>query len=213
MKVYSKILGILSGIILFILFVLCIYLLLYESNNSTDKIIALSLLIPIYIVLHFLIIHRFGFNLNDEYTSRQRTVILVITIISFGFLFTIPTREYLKANRLSVDETNFAVMKDWGKDSAAFNYNGHLKTKYIDRKIFYQLIVKSNIPFKPTLTGFKIQLLDADGFLIEEISITDYSNIVRGDTPYGIQSNANTYMDIKDYHRMGDWNLLVTTSN
>jgi hypothetical protein len=213
MKLYSKILGILSGIIVLSLLGLIVYLLLFESNNSTEKIIALSLLIPIYILFHFLIIHRFGFSLNNQYTKQQRTVILAITIISFSFLFTISLKAYLEANRLSREEKLFEEMKDWGTDSTAFHYYGHLKTKYVDKKIFYQLSVRSKIPFTSSLTGFIIHLLDKDGFLIDEISITDYSNLVDEDKTFGIQSNSNKYIDLKDYSRIGKWNLLVTTKN
>ena len=199
-------------IILGILWVL-IYAMTNEDNDSGAKLIALSFLLPVYVLLHFLIIHRFGFNLNVEYTLAQKNAILVISIVAFAFLLSMPLRAYFKANELASRERNLEEVRDLGSDSTAFNYFGQLKTKYADRKIYYQLSINSKIPFKSTLTGFSVQLLDKDGFLIEEIAITDYSIHVEDDQTHGIRSNASHYMDLDNYSRIGKWNLLVKTKN
>ncbi len=213
MKTYSKILGVVSTIIILGILGALIYGITYEDGSSDDKLMALSLLLPVYVLLHFLLIHRFGFNLNAEYTPAQKKTILIISIISFTFLLSIPLREYLSARQLATHERNLEEMKDWGSDSTAFNYYGQLKTKYVDRKIYYQLSVNSKTAFKSTLTGFSIHLLDKDGFLIEEVPITDYSILVEEDMTNGIHSNANRDMDLDNYSRIGKWDLLVRTKN
>lgn len=213
MKTYSKILGIVSALIILGILGVLIYAMTYESSSSGDKLIALSFLLPVYVLLHFLIIHRFGFNLNAEYTPAQKKTILIISIVTFTFLLSIPLKTYLKSRELANREKSFEEMKDLGSDSTAFNYYGQLKIKYVDRKIYYQLSVNSKTPFKSNLTGFTVHLLDKDGFLIEEIAITDYSNLVEEDKTYGIHSNANRYMDLDNYSRIEKWDLLVTTEN
>ena len=211
MKAYIKILGVLSGVIVIGVIGLIMYGLLYESGSSSDKIIFLSFLFPCYVLLHFIILHRFGFSINADYTTNQKRTILIITVISFAFLFTIPLMEYISATELSRQEKKFEETKNWSTDTTAYDYWGSLKTKYFEGKIYYQLVVQSTKPFRASLTGFTIHLLDKDGFLIEEIKITKYSTRIdkEREQTFGIESNANEYMDMEDYAIIGDWDLLV----
>lgn len=206
MKTYSKILGVLSGIIVLALFGLLIYILIVETKSESNVISILILLLPVYILGHFLIIHRFGFNLNTEYTNGQRTTIVVTSIIALLISIT----PILFAFNKMEEKRSFQVMKDMGLDYTAYNYNGHLKIKYVDRQIFYIIHISSSASFDDNIPTFTINLLDKDGFLITEFAIIKYTRVFGEDNKFiGIESNTNAYMDIEEYSRIENWDLVV----
>lgn len=225
MRIYSRILGIITFLIaLFFLGALVKFILL-DADESKEKLISLTGLIPIYIVIHFLIIHRFGFNLNSDFSARQRNGILITSLISFGLLLIISTWQIFEVIELKKQEkisdkeieelySHLSELRTWEKQSTAYGYVGELKTKYLDQTLYYQLNIESKTPFNPALIGFTINFLDKDGFLIKSLEITDYSVKVDKDKIYGLASNSST--DIFSYEpyeveRIASWRLFVRT--
>jgi hypothetical protein len=225
MKTYIRILGIL--IFLMSLFFLGLFIYnAIDASTSKYKLISLSGLLPVYIVIHFIIIHRFGFNLHAEYTSKQKNSILVTSIILFIFLLsilawqainvvTLERQEAIDTKEYEELKSRLSQLRTWELQTTAYGYVGELKTKYSDGTLYYQLNVRSKNPFNPNLTGFTINFLDSDGFLIRSIQITEYSVMVDKDKIYGVASNSNT--DIFSYEadevdRIANWKLLVQTN-
>lgn len=216
MKTYIKVLGILS--LLTTLTITGILAVITIEEDGDDRLIAIALFIPLYFIFHFLIANRFGFNYKQEDSKSLSKLFIISSIASFLILLFVPmhfaVRELKQSNKEKKLELEFSEMKDWGVDTTAYSYYGKLRTKYFENDIMYQLNVKSEKPFKTNLTGFKIELLDKDGFKIKKISINDYSRSVDDDNNvYGISSNSNSYMPIEDYSRIENWTLLVTTEN
>ncbi|MEQ9216642.1 MAG: hypothetical protein RLO17_01280 [Cyclobacteriaceae bacterium] len=215
MKTYSRILGIISFLTCLGLLGLWIFGFFQLMEDDPEELwILLLLAIPLYTLIHFIIIHRFGFNLNIEFTKSQKVSTLVLIIIfSCIFIFMLPSG-VKKFNRTVTLEQELSKAVQFRSDTTAYGYIGHLTTKYIDGKILYQFYVRSEKEFKPTLTGFSINFVDEDGFLIDNIRITDYSkNVDNNDRVFGLTSNSSEYFTIGDYKRIADWDLAVTTSN
>jgi|SRR5690554_1862711 len=216
MKTYIKVLGILS--LLTTLTIIGVLTVLTIEEDGDDRLIAIALFIPLYFIFHFLVAYRFGFNYKQEDSKSLSRLFMISSIASFLILLIFPmqfaVRELQQSKRERKLELEFSEMKDWGIDTSAYSYYGELRTKYFENDIMYQLNVKSEKPFKTNLTGFKIELLDKDGFKIKEISIYHYSQSVDDDGKvYGISANSSSYMSIEDYSRIGNWALLVSTEN
>jgi hypothetical protein len=215
MKTYSRILGIISFVTCLGLLGLWIFGLFQLMEDDPEELwILLLLAIPLYTLIHFVILHRFGFNYKAEFTKSQKFSTLVLAIIfSCIFIFMLPSG-VKKFNRTVTLEQELSKAVQWKSDTTAYRYVGHLTTKYIDGKILYQFNVRSETEFKPTLTGFSIDFVDSDGFLIDNIQITDYSkNVDNNDKVLGLTSNGSENFSISDYERIADWNLMVTASN
>ncbi|WP_421889086.1 hypothetical protein [Marinoscillum sp.] len=119
-----------------------------------------------------------------------------------------------KLNRTVTLEQELSKAVQFRSDTSAYGYIGHITTKYIDGKILYKFYVRSETEFKPSITGFSVNFVDTDGFLIDNIRITDYSkNVDNAGKVFGLTSNASEYFAIGDYERIADWDLMVNTSN
>ena len=215
MKTYSRILGIVSFVTCLALLGLWIYGFIQLIEEEPEELwILLLLAIPLYTLIHFIILHRFGFNLKVEFTKSQKISVFVLTVIfSCIFIFMLPSG-VKKFNRTVTLEQELSKAVEWKADTTAYGYVGHLTTKYIDGKILYQFYVRSETEFKPSITGFSVNFVDNDGFLIDNIRITDYSkNVDNAGKVFGLTSNASEYFAIGDYERIADWDLMVTTSN
>ena len=180
MKIYIKILGILS--LVTILAVIIFLSIISLESKENDRLLSISLFIPTYFILHFLIINRFGFNFKQEEDGKFNKLFITISIFSILFLFLLPVNfafnHFKEENFKRKLELEFDEMKDWGEDITAYGYIGQLKTKYHKG----------------------------------EIIIKDYSHAVDEEgVIFGISANSNSYLSIKDYARIGKWDLLVTT--
>lgn len=227
MKIYSRILGILTFLIALFFLGVLFYFIFFEADKSHEKLIALIGLIPIYVAMHFVIIHRFGFNLSAEYTTNQRRAILTTSLILFGILLLttawqlrevikLQQQEALIKKEIEEYDSNLTKLRTWEKESTAYGYEGSLKTKYVNDILYYQLAVESKVPFNPNLVGFTINFLDSDGFLLKSLEITDYSVMVSKDKIYGIVSNSSSdifsfYEPAGGVESIASWRLLVRT--
>lgn len=215
MKVYIRILGIVSFVSLLGLLGLWVFGLFELMEDEPESLWILILLaIPLYSFIHFTILHRFGFNYNAEYSRPQKVSILVLAILfACIFLIMIPpnVKRFHKAITLE-EELSKAI--EWESDRTAYGYVGFLTTKHIDGDLLYQFQARSEKEFKPTLTAFIINFLDEDGFLIDEIEIKNFSKSVDNDgRVFGISSNSSEYFPAKKYNRIRDWDLLIRTKD
>jgi len=225
MKIYSRILGILTFLIALFFLGVLFYFIFFEASKSQEKLIALIGLIPIYIVMHFTIIHRFGFNLDTEFSVNQRKIILSTSLILFGILLltviwqlteiaSLQKQEAQNKKELEELLSSLAKLRTWDKVTTAYGYEGNLKTKFENEKLYYQLNVKSISPFNPGLVGFTINFLDKDGFLLKSLEVSDFSVMVNKDKVYGISSNSTTDIfgdESWEVESIASWRLLVRT--
>ena len=213
MKIYSRILGIITFIIALFFLGVLIYYVLFEADESTEKLIALTGLIPIYIVLHFVIIHRFGFNLKLEFSSKQSGTIVTTSLILFVILFSlvgwqifaaVTIRKQEETSRKESEElySHLSQLRTFNKQITAYGFEGELQTKLTpDNSLLYKLGISSNKPFNPETLIFTIEFHDKDGFLILSQNIENYTRIAEGEKIVGIVSNS----------KIEPWTLLDTT--
>lgn len=208
MMLYSKILGTVSFVTCLGFFGLLIFV--FTEADVKDYWMPLLLSIPLYAFVHFIIIHRFGFNYKAEFTKPQRLSILILSIIFSGtFLFLI-LPNINRFNREMNLEKDLALAKTWSMDTTAFDFTGRLITKYVEGKILFQLDVSSPIPFNPVLNSFRIHFFDVDGFYIDEIKITNFTQSPDDNgNVIGISSNSSEQMIRENYERLGEWQLVV----
>lgn len=226
MKIYSRILGIMTFLIALFFFGLLIYLLIFEFNNSNEKLIGLTGLIPIYIVIHFVILHRFGFDLKTEYSTKQSRSILIASTILFAILLSLIGWQILDAIKLHKLEeiakketeelySHLSKLRTFDKQTTAYGFEGELQTKLSsDNSLLYKLKIKSKKPFNPELVTFIIEFHDKDGFLIKTINIKNYTRIIDDDKVYGIVSNFKTdawEFNPEEVETIANWRLLIST--
>ncbi len=226
MKIYSRILGIITFLIALFFLGVLIYYVLFEADESTEKLLALMGLIPIYIVLHFVIIHRFGFNLKLEYSAKQSGAILITSLILFVILLSlvgwqisaaVTLRKQEEISRKESEElySHLSKLRTFDKQITAYGFEGELQTKLsTENTLLYKLRINSKKPFNPDLVSFTIEFHDKDGFLIKSINIEDYTRIVDGDKVLGIVSNSKTdsyEFDAEEVESIANWRLLIST--
>jgi len=201
-------------------------LLLFDDYNAEKRVILLIGLIPVYIVIHFTVIHRFGFNLNLEFTAKQRNTVLVTSLIIFGILLpligwqiseTIALFKQEKIEEKQSEElySHLSQLRTFDKQMTAYGFEGELQTKLSDEhSLLYKLKINSKKPFNPDLVSFTIEFHDKDGFLIKSINIKDYTRIVDGDKVFGIVSNSKTdswEFSTEEVKSIANWRLLIAS--
>jgi hypothetical protein len=218
MKIYSRVLGILTFLIAICFLGLLIYVIVFEANESSEKLLSLIGLIPIYIVMHFVIIHRFGFNFNVEYTTKESRSILITSLLLFGVLISFIAWQISDVVALSKKEemekkeseelySYLSKLRTYDKQMTAYGFEGELQTKLTsENSLLYKLKISSKKPFNPENVTFTIEFHDKDGFLILSHKVEDYSRVADGDKIIGIVSNS----------KIDQWALLkkfATTDN
>jgi hypothetical protein len=165
MKLYKKILGIISISISLIGFGILVFVLI--DGSDSDRVPALLLFIPVYILTHYTVLTRFGFENVSEKNSKLSiigTAIILVLILIFPFRYGI---EYNKSKTL---EKKLSILKDWGKDeNRTTGIDGSLKTKFESKEILYQLELKGLKDSYSNLKGVIIQIEDKDRFIIDQI--------------------------------------------
>lgn len=213
MKTYSRILGVLNLVIVLSAIVFLIFVSVEGSSN--DRVVSVALFIPVFLLLHFLILNKFGFNYNDESKDKYRNVLRVSSLLTLT-LFFFPLRyvyeTYKENDRIEELSNKFKVSQDWGKATTAYQGTGGLKTKYIDGNMHYLLQVTSKKLLEKGLYGVTLKLLDEDGFLIEETYITEYTIVTDDGTPLGINVNSSIGMSVDDYSKIGGYGISVSTN-
>jgi hypothetical protein len=213
MKIYNRILGILSGLILLAVLGLLAYLAFTEITLLSEWLIMSLFLIAIYVLLHFLIINRFGFNIVE--TSKKDGLIVILMT---GFLIlvmlavSVPSLISVYDSQSEIEELE--ITKDLGTDSL-LNFNGALKIKYVDNKLYYQLRINTPEKDDDILNHrFQIKLLDKDGFFIKEMKIENFSTQINKDLEVlSITANTSEFLDKEDYKRISNWLLGLDSFN
>jgi hypothetical protein len=212
MKVYSKIVGIiltLAGIASIIGVIIGII----EGYDVEDKVMFSLLFIPCIIFLHYMYIHNFGFNLQSEVPKNNYRIILILTLSSLITSIIVPAGYLFSQIKTESDAKEII---DHGTDeNSSSGLKANLKTKYENGTMLY--IVNIVTPDKKELDRnfdtFLVELKDKDGFKITTIEIEDYTNLVEGKICYGITSNSTKYLQLNDYLKITDWDLLYRTKN
>lgn len=229
MKIYSRILGIITSLIALFFLGVLIYYVIFEADESAEKLVALIGLIPIYVVLHFVIIHRFGFNLKLEYSTSQGSSILMTSLVLFVILLSLVGWQISEAVALHKQEeilrreseelySHLSKVRMFEKQIAAYGFEGELQTKIsqdLRDALLYKLTVTSKKPFNPDLVRFTIEFHDKDGFLIKSVDINDYVRIVENDKVYGLVSNSKIEFSFLEFgaeevESMANWRLLIS---
>ncbi|MBT1711242.1 hypothetical protein KK062_23560 [Fulvivirgaceae bacterium PWU5] len=204
MKIYSRILGILGFLIVISSAITAAYFLNFENIDMESRVGLSISFIPIYIFGHFIILHRFGFHHNAEYSDIQKRKILGTSLSLFGLLVAISLLQII--NQLQVEK-----LRTWPEDSIAYGFTGELKTKYIEKDLYCQLTITRKQPFSRDSLEFIINLLDSDGFLITSIEPENYTRILsENKKTYAIESkftsNALAY-NSRGYNSIRKWSL------
>jgi hypothetical protein len=174
MKTYRKILGILSGLIVLSVIVL----LVGEIDEYFSWLHFFLLLIPLYIVIHYLISTKFGFESRNNSDSSFFKIVSIISIIIF---ILIPlSMFYFQKKTERHENAKLEILKQpktYKTDSTVYDITCNLKTRYEDKKIDYVFQAIYGSPNKlPNITGFIVHLQDSSGFEVFEMVITDWTN-------------------------------------
>jgi hypothetical protein len=215
MKYFTKISGIIGGIICLVSLVLiCVGF--FESNHGDEKLIIFLLLIPLYFVTHFFIKFKFGFieemplDVRSEQLLYKVSFIFIIAILFTGISLSV---SYLfhKSSRGKLSE-KYSVMKKWDVDTTAYGLIGRLQTKFENDKLFYNFSIESDTLNRyklENINSYKINFLDKDGFILDEITVSELINRIdsKGEL-IGKSKNSNTYNRIEEYSKFYNWDLI-----
>lgn len=211
MKLYKKIIGILTLLISLVGFGILIFILI--DGSDSDRVPALLLFIPAYIILHFAVMTRFGFENTSEKSSKITligTTAILVLILIFPFRYGI---EYYQSRKV---EKELNVLKDWGNDeNLTTGIQGLLRTKFESKEILYQLELKGNKESYSNLDAVTIQLEDKDRFIVDEIkipfdgsaNISSYS--YENNDSLSLTVKGSSYLNSEDYQKISHWELLA----
>lgn len=215
MKYFTKISGIIGGIICLISLVsICVGF--FELNRGEEKLIILLLLIPLYFVSHFFIKFKFGFikemptDVRSEQMLYRLSFIFIIAILFAGISLSV-SYLFQKSSRYKLSE-KYSDMKKWDVDTAAYGLIGRLQTKFENDKLFYNFSIESDTLNRyklENINSYQINFLDKDGFILDEIMVSDLTNSIdsKGEL-VGKSKNSNTYNSIEEYSKFYNWDIV-----
>jgi len=224
MKTYKRILGISSLIIVLSCTVALINL---KFQNEIEWLTFFALLLPVYIIIHYLISSKFGFNETD----KKQPFFIISSIVSIVALIIIPLSIYIadareqrtikeneriKQNELSETLEKLKLPIDLGKDTTVYNIECQLKTRYSNENLEYIFSAKYLKNERPKIEAFLIELKDSSGFVISEILIDSWTNILDSDskTQKGYtENNKIGFEDFKEYQRINTFDVAIRTKN
>ena len=224
MKTYKRILGITSLIIVLSCTMVLINL---KFQNDIEWLTFFAILIPIYVIIHYLISSKFGFDETDNkqsffiITSGVSFIALIIIPLSIYFVDTneqrtIEENERIKQNELSETLEKLKAPIDLGKDTTIYNIECQLKTRYANEYLEYIFSAEYLKKERPKIEAFIVELKDSSGFVISKISIDSWTNIIDSDskTQIGFTKNSKTkFVDFKEYQRIKTFVVAIRTKN
>jgi len=224
MKRYKGILGISSLIIVSSCTVALINL---KFQNDIEWLTFFALLLPIYVIIHYLISSKFGFNETDKkqpffiISSIVSIIAFIIIPLSIYFADTSEQRsmkenERIKQNELSKTIEKLKLPIDFGKDTTLYNIECQLKTRYANENLEYIFIAKYLKDEKPKIESFIIELKDSSGFVISEILVDSWKNIIDSDSKIQkgfTENNKIGFDDFKEYQRINTFDVGIITKN
>jgi ABC-type transport system involved in multi-copper enzyme maturation permease subunit len=190
MKTYRKILGITSLLILLATVVFLVFQLLEDRISGLTFFL---LLLPVYVLVHYLIASRFGFRSRFE---NQETFFVTSSLLSIFALILIPLTIYFFDNHENEQLREYSEKLEQPKELAAFtgmyNIECSLKTRLVDNTLEYIFSANYQDAERPEIDSFKIELKENSGFMVDEfnidtlIRVIDYeSNTISGYTKKG----------------------------
>jgi hypothetical protein len=207
-----------SGIIGFITIIISIIFILiafFDSNQDEEKLILALLLFPIYFLAHFFVRFKFGFVSGLPIDLKLEKILNLITWIIIGLILMIvvllPMSYIIRKNTEANLEEKYSGLKTWRPDTLSFGQIARLRTKFIEGSLHYEFTVEFNSNHQYRLNNIKeytIQFLDDEGFLLDEMTLTNLTKIVDSDgNLIGYRSKSNQYISILDYSKFIKWDL------
>lgn len=210
MKLYKKILGILTLLIALVGFCFLVYIMI--DGHESDRISALFLFIPVYAIIHYTILTQFGFDNSPVESSRVNLfglIFVLLLVLVFPFRYGI---EYFKTQNR---ENSLRELKDWGIDvNNTCGIKGNLKTKYSTNELFYKLSLNGLSDSLTNVDYIGIHFEDKDLFMIKNLQIpikgdVDILTLERNDSLY-LTINGSIKFDSEVYQNIQNWELLCT---
>lgn len=223
MNTLKKILGI-SSLVIMIAVLLYLVKLLY--SDEIEWISFLALLIPCYVIFHYLISTKLGFDESNVYKQRFYVIGLIFSFILLVLIpFTVYFFEQKEAEELAEIQRQKEIEyqnkiqslkepKDLGKDTTVFNIECSLKTRFIDEKLEYIFTAKYLKERKPEIRSFTIKLLEEYGFVVEKIVISDWTRMLDPDSEilrgYGKRGSI-PFENIDKYGKITSYEVSIIT--
>ncbi len=229
MKSYRKFLGIFSfACILATL----IFAFVSAIIGDIDWWIFFVLLIPIYLVIHFIILHKFGFSSISE---KKQPFYFISSIISIITLIIIPLAVYITSNNekkqahLESEQSKkqkelayysrtskLAEPRDLGKFITVYNLKCSLKIRLTDGRLDYIFNADYLKTDNTKISSFTITFFEKNGFEVGDIIISNYTRIwdsdhklLTGYRAYG----SNDWYGTDKYEQIKSYQVSVTSSN
>lgn len=208
MKLYKKLLGVLTLLMSSATLVWLIFTLI--DGSDSDRVLALLAFIPVYIVIHFAIVTRLGFENGEEKHSRMTlvgTIAILVVMLIFPFRYGI---DYYQNRNF---EKTLGILKNRGVDeNRTTGIQGALRTKFESKEMLYQLELRGLKQSYTDLNAVTIQLEDKDRFVIENIKIffNGDANISLFETNDSLlfTVKGSIYFSSEDYRKIDHWELL-----
>jgi hypothetical protein len=214
MKTYKKILGIVSALIVASLTVLLVVDFIDEYYNWLEFF---GLLVPIYIVGHYLIATKFGFEIGD---NTKKSFFVVSSSVSIVLFILIPlTLFYLQNKEDKQEQARLEILKQpkvFANDTALYGIIYEFKTRYENENIDY--VFRAIYPKStkvPDITEYVIDLQDSSGFQVDKISINEWANLWddKQDGRLGVSKAGKHSLPEKDkYERIHSFSVGIKSS-
>lgn len=212
MKKITKISGIM-GLLVILAALVVIIIAFNESNNFEEKLLIVSILIPLYFIAHFFIRYQFGFNSEVLISEKVEKLLyrgsFCITILILFVALILPITYFLEAHMEAKLAEKYSGLKTWLPDTSSLGQIAVLKTKYEDNRLYYNFSVESDSVNKYKIrdvTSYHINFLDKDGFIAGEINLLKLTRKVDKDGEItGYYSNSSEYINVINYSKFVSW--------
>ena len=173
---------------------------IYLENNNYYK----------FKSIEFIDIKRHIFNTNTDIEQLDK-------FINKYIIYTKEKEnERIKQNELSKTIEKLKLPIDFGKDTTLYNIECQLKTRYANENLEYIFIAKYLKDEKPKIESFIIELKDSSGFVISEILVDSWKNIIDSDSKIQkgfTENNKIGFDDFKEYQRINTFDVGIITKN
>ena len=215
MNTFSKIAGILLTVSAVVGIAFALYfIVIYPYDRAELNATSFAYLIPCTLVLFYMFLHNFGFNLKSETSRIRYKTILVLTITTLLVAGIVPNLINLEPLALYKKHKfeNFIDRGDYVVERVGKAINYSLKTKLVDGKLFCVLDIetvdKSRIPMMSSAT---IEFTDKDGFSLSSCKLSkfswkEYKGVKYGLTSNNVVSNGGRF-SLEDYSEISGWEV------
>lgn len=224
MKIYVRILGIATSVIILVCIIILINLVI---QSELDWLSFFIFLLPLYIIIHFTIATKFGFyetkNKDSFFVISSISSIIILIIIPLVFFFTdrneqqiIEKNEMNQQKELSESIEKLKTPILLGKDTTVYNIECQLKTRYADGNFEYIFSAKYLKDERVNIEAFIVELHDSSGFVVTEITIDSWTRALDTESKNLIGYTKNSkieFFDAKEYQRIETFNVAIRTAD